>query len=171
MIVELDDDEISLAETIGNSRHTTCETKQYKNYKKSTIHNDKELDVMGVFGEMAVAKGFNCLEEYVEDCIENTGWTLKDVGRVQVRTTPVPNGRLIVRPGDGRGMDGEKLKEPFVLVIQLSKNKYKLAGWMIGKEAIQQRYEFDPYGKGMAYFVPQKDLIPMDKLNPSYFTA
>lgn len=171
MIVKLDNDEIELAEIIGSSRHKVCETKNYKDYRKSTIHKSSELDTIGVLGEIAVAKAFNCLEEYVEDCIENTGWTLKDVGSVQVRTTPVKNGRLIVRPGDGRGKDGEKLKEPFILVIQLSPTDYELAGWMIGENAMQDKWIYDPYNRGKAYFVPQDQLKPMEELSPTYFTS
>jgi hypothetical protein len=166
----LDPDELEVSHLIGEFRHNNCVQHGYTNYKKSTIHpDDITLDILGVLGEVVVAKYFNCLQEYIDDNVDrNVGWTLKDVGHVQVRLTPVLHGCLIIRPGYGRCKDGEKLEEPFILVIQKTNLEYLIPGWLFGKEGLKDEWKRNPYDKGEAYFIPQNKLRSIETLNKEF---
>jgi len=94
----------------------------------------------------------------------------------QVRYTDNPNGCLIVRP-----KENSKFNDRYVLVkgtkitktstyIRAKKKSvtvdryeltpdFRIAGWMLGGDAIKDKYLKNPNGQGEAYFVPEKDLI------------
>jgi len=109
-------------------------------------NQDWQLAVEGCLGEMALAKH---LGVYWRGKGET--W-LPDVGKVDVRTTPYPNGKLIVH-------DGDDPDRRYYLLTGLN-GTYIVRGYMRGQEAINPKYWSDPTGKNRhAYFVPQKNLV------------
>ncbi len=113
-----------------------------------------EQDIQAAAGELAVAK---CLGLYWDGSVN----TLKrgDVGRLQVRSTSLPNGSLIVREGD----TGDDL---FVLVIG-SIPFFRVVGSMYARDAKSDTFRRAPNGRPAAYFVPQSALTPCsDGLRP-----
>lgn len=110
-----------------------------------------ELHYQGCLAEMAFAKGMNRYwsgagTHYYKD---------DDVGRVQVRSTPRERGRMIVRPKDLVRF----ANAPWVLVVG-SCPTFRIAGWIWGYEARQERWLDDPVGRPYAYWVPQWALRP-----------
>ena len=106
-------------------------------------------DIEAAGAELAFAKSIN--QEWIGDV--NTFHAPDVEGGWQVRYTDNENGKLIIRP-----IDEPKYEEKFVLVKGLMP-KYKIVGYMVGKDAIKEEYYRDPNKKGGAYFVPEKDLI------------
>jgi hypothetical protein len=106
--------------------------------------------IEGAAGELAVAKATNtywngALGDYDAD----------DVGGLQIRTTPHPNGCLILHPSDPDD-------RPFILVIG-TMPFFRLAGWMMGRDGKDPKW----WRAGIdrpAFFVPQADLRPMEEL-------
>jgi len=80
-----------------------------------------------------------------------------DIGdSMQVRLTDKPDGSLIVREGDSN-------EHEFILVIG-SEGRYRVRGWLSGRDA-KQRHWLKSYGnREPAYFVPQSDLKSLEAL-------
>lgn len=107
-----------------------------------------ELDVQGALAEMAAAK--------VLDLYWAGGWPpAGDVARVQVRSTVLPDGRLVVNQDDPDDV-------PFVLVVGVPP-VLRLPGWMSGREAKAARW-WQADVACPAFFVPQAALHPMHEL-------
>jgi hypothetical protein len=104
----------------------------------------------GAMGELAVAKHLNIhWNGSVGDLMA------KDVGRLQVRTTRMPEPALILH-------DKDPDEDVFVLV-RLHANRAQIAGWVYGFEGKQKRYW--SAGKGgvrPAYFVPTDGLLALE---------
>jgi len=112
-------------------------------------------EVVGVLGEMALAKHkgvwFSPLINtfhYVPDCL---GY--------EVRSTQVPDGRLIVR-------DNDAPERAFVLATT-DGSAVRLVGWLYGGEAKQDQWRDDPHGRRPCWMVPQDRLRPMGTLGRS----
>lgn len=85
---------------------------------------------------------------------------VRDVGvNIQVRGTSRIDGRLIIRKKD-------KVEDIFVLVVQ-DCPRYGLAGYILGREAVQMIGR-EPAnrggGGGACWWIPQKDLHPIEEL-------
>lgn len=104
--------------------------------------------VEGACGEMALAK---LLGVFWSGAVGNLD--AADVGHLQVRTTALPKGSLILHPTDADD-------EIFILMIGTAP-AFQAVGWCFGREGKQQRFWHDPTGKGRwAFFVPQRLLRP-----------
>ena len=79
-----------------------------------------DRDVEGCLGELALSK----LTGNYWGGMSGVGAC--DVRHMEVRTTPVPSGHLILR-------DGDKDDVPYVLMIG-SNGSYRVAGWILGGE-------------------------------------
>ncbi len=112
------------------------------------------IDIEGACAEMAVAKMLN---EY--------WWSIGGPKRVpcdvghgrEVRQTPHESGRLIVYEKD---ID----HHVFFLVTGVIP-EFRVVGWLVGAEAKKKKF-FDKKAAIPAFFVPQRELHPMDKLPP-----
>lgn len=98
------------------------------------------MHIEGAIGEYVLAKHLN------------VHWSGKgklrapDVGEVDVRTTSMINGDLILHPGD---------PDDRVFWLVCGGNaRYFVRGWILAVEGKNQDYWRDPYGGRPAYFVP-----------------
>jgi hypothetical protein len=108
-----------------------------------------EIHIEGALGECAAAK---LLKTYWGATI-NTFKSGGDVGRMQVKTRSVDDYDLIVRNDDRDG-------DTFVLVTGRAPS-YHVRGWILGRDAKQDRYLKRYGGRPPAWFVPQSDLRPI----------
>lgn len=100
--------------------------------------------------------------EYAASLMLNLSWRptvgqidQRDVGGiVDVRSTDLANGRLIIKP-DGTG--------PYMLVVQVDDYEYWSPGWIDAGEA-KTRYPLLTSHGDPAHFVPQNDLRSIDEL-------
>jgi len=110
--------------------------------KKGEAH-DWQLHIEGCLGELAVAKAMNLYwskGQYGAD----------DVGDFQVRTTRRDQSDLILHPRDP---DDKR----FYLVTGYN-GRYKICGWILGRDGKKLEYWKDPAGGRPAFFVPQSAL-------------
>jgi hypothetical protein len=106
-------------------------------------------------------RGAHC--EYAASLILNLSWRPAigelnncDVGGVvEVRSTDIPHGRLIVKPADQDGA-------PYVLIVCLPGQPYLLAGWTFGREA--KTFQLNTAHGDPAHFVPQGALRDNNEL-------
>jgi len=85
-----------------------------------------------------------------------------DVGGVEVRTTRYNEvGRLLVRKFD-------LPDKPFALVTSLTSDppwrRFRIPGWIVGRDAQRDEWLDDPNGRGEAWWVPQTALRPISEL-------
>ncbi len=113
--------------------------------------NDWQIHIEGALAEAAVAKALNC---FWLGAVGNLD--APDVSQLQVRSTVREKGHLIVRESD-------KDEDAFILVIGQN-GRYRLAGWILGEDAKDQRFLQNPHNRGPCYFVPQHELLFMEIL-------
>ena len=112
------------------------------------------LHIEGCLSEMAVAK---YLGLYWDGSLGN--WKAADVGKLEVRSTTYPKGRLVLHnpPKDS--------PDSIFISIRGVNGVYNIVGWMRGVDGQHKDYWEDPTGKGRhAYFVPDDKLHPMEEL-------
>lgn len=152
MIVRLTYAEILVAHLITGQRQTmNLKRAVASRYGAPEGEAGRKLDALGVFGEMAVAKGLNL---YWSGTVGDYG-AIDVGGVVEVRTAHRATDSLIVHPDD-------KDAVPFVLVLGDQAPAMRLAGWLWGHEAKQERWWKQT--ERPAFFVPQDDLRSMDEL-------
>ena len=83
-----------------------------------------------------------------------------DVGYFDVRGTRFRYGGLIVHKVD----EGDPAERPFVLVLELDRFVYDVAGWAYGHEAQQPRYWRVAGMRYPCFLVPQRELRPIELL-------
>lgn len=104
------------------------------------------MDIEGAAAEMAYCKFRN---KYWNASINS--FKAGDCGEnVQIRSTPLPNGCLIVREED--------LDHHYYVLVIGSSPVFRVAGWIHGKEAKKPEFMKSPNGRPAAYFVPQSYL-------------
>lgn len=140
--------EISMANFIADWRIEESKKMNLKGFQMSAEHNRK-INRLGALGELAVAK---YLGDYWGGTV-NTFHRLADVGNnIEVRATTNNRQSLIFR-------DRDSLESFFFLVIQISEETYKIAGFIQGKDAKKEEFYGSPNERPPAYFVPQSRLI------------
>lgn len=145
MIVQLTDEEMAVAEWLGEQRHKRSEFRQAR-YGGT---RDKEYNIAGCVAECAVAK-------YLDVFWMGGSIGAPDVGeKTQVRSTDRPDGHLLVHPKDPDDA-------PFVLVTG-TRPVFVLAGWLLGRDCKQQKWWRENTGRP-AFFVPQAALHPIEEL-------
>jgi hypothetical protein len=110
------------------------------------------IDIESCGAEAAVAK---TLGKYWVAVVDNTQVLDGDVSGVEVRSTVLKDGRLIVHNRD-------RDDAPFVLARGSFPN-YEIAGWIFGRDAKQDQYIFSGDGRP-AFFVPASELRPIHEL-------
>jgi hypothetical protein len=114
------------------------------------------IHVEGACGEMAVAKAFGVYWNPTVNTYQDGG----DVGdEWQVRTRSRDDYELYVRPRDLE----KKADKPFILVTGAAP-RFRIVGWMIGKDAKRDKWWQMHGGKPGAWFVPQSCLRPLGEL-------
>ena len=114
---------------------------------RGPVHNTDQFDI----------RGAHC--EYAASLILNLSWRPsigrirdRDVGGlVEVRSTVLAHGRLIVKPADHDDV-------PYALILAVPSRPYALAGWLFGRQA-KQFPLYTEHGDP-AHFVPQDELNP-----------
>lgn len=152
--VELTLEEIDLTRYVAEKRHAGASLAYADPQKHGFTGSNLELHYSGCLAECAFAKSRN---------LYWSGGGLSwrdddDVGGIQVRSTPLPHGSLLVRPTDGA------LDKPWVLLIGAD-GKYRLVGWLYGRETHRECWLRAPNGRPAAFFVPQSVLRPIPPLD------
>jgi hypothetical protein len=154
--VDLSRREIALARFVAIQRSEAARQQGFDTQKYGCDERKAfMLDVLGSLGELAAAKALN---RYWTGA-GTTHYDDKDLGYLQVRTTDVPGGCLLIRPHE------EKLPTihmPWVLVIQHALDRYELAGWIVGRDGLRREYFGSPNNRQAAYWVPQAQLRGFD---------
>jgi hypothetical protein len=153
-IVLLTDTEVALAKKVALQRLNYNIAHGIKHKYGMKDKDGLRYGTVGMLGEFAVAKHFNI----PPDTSANGDYRNKDVGGIyQVRTTEFHSGKLIIHNADADC-------DVFILVIKMSDNRYRLAGWLYGKEAKQNKYWYPLLPGRPAYNVPQTDLRPISSI-------
>ena len=150
MIVQLTELELALATFVAEQRNAAGRAAGADAAKYGYSGSQFDLHLQGCLGELAFAKGTGrywsgagC--DYHSD---------DDVGHIQVRTSKLPHGHLLVRPTEGHE------DKPWVLVVGEFPT-FHVIGWCFGREAKREEWLRSPNGRPPAYFVPQKSLRPV----------
>ena len=110
-----------------------------------------DLDIESAMAEMAVAKAFNLYWRGV------SGVAAIDVGEYQVRSTYHQDGCL-------RLTDHDRDEEKFVLVVTDCPN-FRIVGWIKAGDGKKPKYFLKKRpDRPPVYWVPQKDLLPLETL-------
>lgn len=153
-----------------DSRICTWVGKQ-RNQMARKNNRDQGLGVSSKNAELSVVndiRGVHC--EYAASLAFNLSWrpikedffTMKDVGDIiEVRSTDLPNGRLIIR-------ENEPTKNPYVPYLlvdcqQMDKLVFVMQGWMLAKDAPLYSRLLTEHGDP-AYFLKKKDLHSNESL-------
>jgi hypothetical protein len=146
--VTLSPSEIMMGSSIGTMRHIESQKSNLGNaHGLTNAQSILALDVEGACGELAYCKARNVFFEGTVNTFKKS-----DVGsNVQIRTTPSHENSLIVR-------DGDSDNEYFVLVTGVCPT-YFVRGYILGKNAKQEKWKRDYNNRTPAYFVPQDALM------------
>lgn len=146
--VELSELAFKQAEFAGKLRRASAIEKGRPEPHGTPTANLLENDINSCCAEMAVAKFYNLHWEAV---VDNPSRDLVgDVGGVlEVRSTPLENGRLLLHESDGDDF-------PFVLAIGQRRN-WRLAGWILGGDGKTKKY-WNSKMPRPCFAVPQRDL-------------
>ena len=83
-----------------------------------------------------------------------------DVAHYEIRTTPLPHGRLVIMPTDVE----TKATRPFVLALANAYDRFTLAGWYLPADGMNQQWWRDYPGRSGRWFVPRSELHTMESL-------
>lgn len=150
MIIELDKQEMWIAEKVGEGRHNYAVSKGIKNAGGQTL-DDRLMNVIGAQAEMAVCKALN---KYWNPTVGRID--AADIPpNIQIRCTTRREGRLYVLPK-------HKDTDVYILVIK-ENNKFDIVGWIHGKDAKQEKYLVKNFAPGSRpehdiYWIPQSNL-------------
>jgi hypothetical protein len=151
-VIELEPNELNLAALVGVRRHI-CALQGRRPDKHGLKPEDGWLvHIEGACGELAVAK---YLGAYWKPTV-NTFKSGHDVAGCQVRTRSKEDYDLLVRPDD-------KDEDIYVLVTGYAP-RYRIRGWMRGKDAKQKRWVHAYGNRPPAYFIPADELNPPEDL-------
>jgi len=151
-VVTLSESECAQAASIACARQISNRIRKIKDkYGMDPLKGWGE-HIEGAGGEFSVAKYFGL---FYNGSLGD--FHAADVGRLQVRTTPLPTNRLTLHPDD-------KDNHPYILVTGLMPT-YTLSGWLYGREGKKAEYWQDPSGKNRpAFYVPNTALHPIYEL-------
>jgi hypothetical protein len=114
--------------------------------------------ISGAIAEFVVAKALDRFAK-IGAAPDYTGDTYRGH---EVRGTPLPDGCLILRPGD-------RAAAPYVLVTG-APPEFQIRGWLYGHEGKQDRYRRNGGDRAPAFFIPIGDLHPIETLPPEVNT-
>lgn len=152
VIVRLSEEEIAHAIQVANSRD---ENSKLKGYQDNHGYGDYPEDIKeknskrGSMAEKALAKFLG--EEWPP---KNSGFQCADVGtNLQVKSIEKPYHKLIVRPNSNP-------QDKYVLVLADKIPEFTVLGWILAKDARQDRWikqpdSYEGKERPPAWFVPQ----------------
>lgn len=149
-------DEWKMAIGVAADRQLSAIKKGLKdsvNKKKHWV-DDLTYHAYGVIGEMAAAKVLGLTFTGSVDTFRNH----PDLAGVEVRLRSNPSWQLIVR-------DNDKDNAKYLLVRGVPPSAVEVVGWIMGRDAKNPAW-LRSYGNlKPAYFVPDSELIPVEKIN------
>ena len=149
--IRLEPHEFLLSALIGAQNQLARYTTQLNHHASIDVTHETEGYQHSARSELAMSKW---LDSYYDGHV--TDKSAKDVaGAYQLRSTALPQGRLILR-------DIDSSTDPFVLAI-IDGLEVRLMGWIWGESAKTEKYRHD-YRNCVLYWVPQQDLEPMSCL-------
>ena len=152
MKIELTQSQIFQGALLGIMRQAQNIVKQRKGrYGADDDDKDWQKHIEGCLGEIVVAQYLGIFWDGKLGVIAPG-----DVGKIEVRTTPGENNRLIVQHKDP--------DEAKIVLLTGKNGTYQLRGWIYGKAGKNDTYWTDPAGGRPAFFVPQKHLEPIETL-------
>lgn len=154
--VTLTPSEIIVGATVGTLRHAeSIKNGSADAHELDPTVSGLSLHVEGASAELALAK---FLGKYWP-CTVNTFKQPDLSKKIQVKHTNKSKPRLLVRPND-------EDDHVFVLVTGRSPH-FQIHGWMYGREAKQKKWEDNPLGRPLAWFVPKEELHDITTLPAS----
>ena len=153
-VVKLEPDELTFAGMVADARSgfaSGAGIKAKHGAAKTGSAEGRELDLVGAIGEIALAKATNL---YWYPMVGYDPDVLDVGGLLDVRATRHKTGRLRIDPED-------KDHVPYVLAL-VQEPYVKLAGYLLGAEAKQERFWETRNMRNPQFMVPQKLLLPMD---------
>lgn len=157
MLITLTEDEINQAQQIAKLRNQSQRDAGRPDglVKGSSL----DRDTQGALSELAVSKALNL--PWDGSFIPISVWDKwkyegNDVGKLEIRSTSLAKGRLILHPKD-------KDFSPYVLVLSDKHPEYQLIGWLFGAEGKNSKYWRNNVPKP-CFMVPQTKLNSMDSL-------
>ncbi|MFO0957260.1 MAG: hypothetical protein U0800_07300 [Isosphaeraceae bacterium] len=142
--VALGVDDFELARQLGHER-TAEAARSNRPGRAGCRPGNLEQDIDGAAAEVAFARALGLAPSM--SISPDPG---PDVGDYHVRSTSWPNGRLIVRPGEG----GDHL---YVLVVGRGR-EWRVIGTIVGGDALKPEFWAAPNGRPGCYMVPQSRL-------------
>jgi hypothetical protein len=143
--MKLTESEVRMAVAVGVQRHIESLKKGLPD-KHGHSGPGWDLHIEGACGELAVARFLGLYWDGSVNTFKDGG----DVQQYQVRTSPQHTHRLIIREDD----DPDAI---FFFVTGMCP-RYKIRGWIRGRDAMRDKWLDDPHGREAAYFVPAKAL-------------
>lgn len=143
--------EIVLAVNVGGMRRISALKTGRQDCDGASIESAWDHDINGALAECAVAKWSNVFWNGTIGSV-----SLPDVGKLQVRSKIIRGHRLVVKLSD-------KDDEIFVSALVELPN-VSLCGWLLGKEAKQEKWLCSYPGRPKMYFIEDKYLHDMTEL-------
>ena len=150
--VRLTENEMRMAASTGVERQLSSLSKGLKDKHGFDGSTPWEIHINGSLAEAAAAKGLDIFYRGDVDTFKNADLG----GNIQVRHTKMEPPQLIVRPTDSDN-------DIFVLVTGAAP-EYTLHGWMMGKDAKQNKWSRGYAGRPPAFFVPLEELNDIHQL-------
>lgn len=147
-MIELSPSEIQIALLVGGIRQTES---MRRNRKDAHGYKSASASVLDIHVEGAAAEMAYCKARGVYWGAGVNTFKAADVGnKVQVRSTKLRNGCLIVREDDHDD-------HYYVLVVGQIPS-FEVVGWILGRDAKRSEWKRSPEGREEAFFVPQNQL-------------
>lgn len=156
MEIKLTDEEVVLANAVALKRNDS--QRQAGRADGLVKGSSLDRDVEGAMAELAVSKALKLpwdgqwLPIAIWDKWKHEG---NDVGKLEIRSTTLPTGRLILHHSD-------KDHSPYLLVLNANPT-FKLVGWVFGAEGKQKKYWRNNVPRP-CYMVRQEELHSMEEL-------
>jgi hypothetical protein len=145
--VTLSDEDYELARQLGSAR--TSEAQQANRPGRAGCRpNNLQQDINGAAAEVAFARVVGAAPSLTAGPSQDP-----DVAGFHVRSTPYPNGKLIVRPGDPED-------NVYVLLVGSGKT-WRVIGSAVGREAIHPEYWYEENSRPGCYMLPQDKIPPL----------
>lgn len=151
--VQLTPFEVAMAAQVGCRRQIESLIKGLKPAYGASPEGAWSIHIEGACGEIAVAKAMGV---YWDGSVNTFGKPDIVGSSLQIRTRSKENYDLIVRTKD-------KDDEVMVLVTGIAPI-FEIRGWMVARDAKQHRFLQTYGGRDAAYFVPSKELKPIEEL-------
>jgi hypothetical protein len=142
-------DEVKLYATVGIERRISGLKENRQNTYNMKAGDEWKNDIEGAGGEMAVAKALGLYWSGALGVLrapDLSGYAR----RIEVRTTAVPTGHLLLHPRDP--------DNAICILVVGSTPRFELKGWILGKDGKLKVYEKELNPGRPAFCVPQEAL-------------